>query len=56
MKSMKREYDVDVVRHGSFTVWAESLEEAEQMVEDMTEDEIADYVTRWYETEVLGID
>ena len=53
---MEREYDVTVRRRGSFSVWAESLEEAEEIVAGMDENDLAAEVEVWWETEVTSID
>jgi hypothetical protein len=45
------EYTVDVVRRGTFSVMAKSLEEAEKLVAEMSEDELESRVTRWFSCE-----
>ena len=49
------EFDVNVVRTGSFTVLAHDLSEAQVMVSEMSEAEI-DSKARWDEAEVESID
>jgi len=44
------EYDVDVTKKGTFTVMAKSLEEAEAMVNGMSEDELESRA-RWFSCE-----
>jgi hypothetical protein len=41
------EYDVDVIKKGTFTMMAKSLEEAEAMVNGMSEDEL-ESKARWF--------
>ena len=44
------EYDVDVIKKGTFTMMAKSLEEAEAVVNDMSEDEL-ESKARWFSCE-----
>jgi hypothetical protein len=44
------EYDVDVVRRGTFSIMAKSLEEAETVVNNMDEDEL-ESKARWFSCE-----
>lgn len=53
MSPMKYEFDVEIIRRGTFSVWAESLEEAQEIVEAMSDERKADRVNRWWETEVF---
>jgi hypothetical protein len=48
---MLQEYDVDVVAKGSFTVYARSLEEAQQQIEDMDPEELKERVLQWISCE-----
>lgn len=44
------EYDIDVTKKGTFVVMAKSLEEAEAMVNGMSEDELESRA-RWFSCE-----
>ena len=44
------EYDIDVIKKGTFTIMAGSLEEAEVMVNGMDEDEL-ESKARWFSCE-----
>ena len=44
------EFDVDVIKKGTFTMMAKSLEEAEAVVNDMSEDEL-ESKARWFSCE-----
>jgi hypothetical protein len=44
------EYDVDVTKKGTFSIMARSLEEAEAMVNGMSEDELESRA-RWFSCE-----
>ena len=44
------EYDIDVTKKGTFSIMARSLEEAEAMVNGMSEDELESRA-RWFSCE-----